>query len=165
MLSQTEKPKPEKDKDQPEQTAQKEHLLRVYKVNRSVADFPKEEDFSTPEAAYAAINRVSAGGEVSDWIRVSDKKLAEQFAGQKNKGEKNVDPEWAKVLLNATIIEVRILNENRAMVIADLPQQFSSKQVINPIDVRHLELEDGRWLNIGNDRFATIEQARAKFSK
>ncbi len=146
------------------ENSKSEHLLRVYKVNRSVADFPQEEDFSTPEAAYAAINRVSANGDASDWIRVSTKKLADKFAGQKNKEEKNVDPEWAKVLLNAAILEVRILNENRAMVIADLPQQ-SSKPVINPIDVRYLELENGRWLNAGNDRFATIEQARAKFNK
>ncbi len=160
----TENLKSEKTDGQPEQIARKEPVLRVYKVNRSVADFPKKEDFSTPEAAYTAINRVSAGGEDSDWIRVSTKKLAEKFAGQKNKGGKNVDSEWAKVLLNATILEVRILNENRAMVIAELPQRLSSKLVSNPIDVRHLEIEDGRWLNIGNDRCATIEQARAKFS-
>jgi hypothetical protein len=30
---------------------------------------------------------------------------------------------------------------------------------------RHLELENGRWLNAGNDRFASIGQARAQFSK
>jgi beta-lactamase regulating signal transducer with metallopeptidase domain/Tfp pilus assembly protein PilF len=156
-----EKAKSEKTKGHPEQTAQEEYLLRIYKVNRSVADFPKEEDFSTPEASYAAINRVSADGEVSDWIRVSTKKLTERL---KNKEEKNVDPEWAKVLLNATVLEVRILNENRAMVMAQLPQRFSSKTITNPIDVRHLELEGSRWLNAGNDRFATIEQARAKFS-
>jgi beta-lactamase regulating signal transducer with metallopeptidase domain/tetratricopeptide (TPR) repeat protein len=159
------KAKSEKTKGQPDQADEKENLLRAYEVNRSVVDFPEQEDFSTPEAAYAAINRVSASGEVTGWSRVSVKRLAEQFAEQKDRSKKKVDPEWAKVLLNATILEVHILSENRAMVIAYLPQQFSSKQIINPIDVRHLELEDGRWLNIGNDRFATIEQARAKFSR
>jgi beta-lactamase regulating signal transducer with metallopeptidase domain len=163
ILSQAEKLKSEKTNGLPEQTARKGHPLRVYKVNRSVADFPEEEDFSTPESAYAAINRVSAGDEISDWIRVSTKKTEERFAGQKNKEEKNTDSEWAKVLLNAAILEVHILDENHAAVIADLPQQFSSKTIINPVDVRQLELEDGRWLNTGNDRFATTEQARAKF--
>jgi len=160
-----EKAKSEKTKGKSDQAAEKENSLRVYEVNRSVADFPKEEDFSTPEAAYAAINRVSASGKNAGWIRVSVKRIAKHFAGQKDKGQRKIDPEWAKVLLNTTILEVRILNENRAMVAAELPQQFSSKPIINPIDVRYLELEDGRWLNTGNDRFAAIEQARAKFSR
>jgi len=159
-----EKAKSEGTKGKSDQAAEKENSLRVYEVNRNVADFPKEDDFSTPEAAYATINRVSASGENAGWIRVSVKRLAKYFANQKDKGKRK-DSEWAKVLLNTTILEVHILSENRAVVVAELPQQFSSKPIVNPIDVRYLELEDGRWLNTGNDRFATIEQVRAKFSR
>jgi len=46
-------------------------LLKVYQVNRKVCDFPEGEDFSTPEAAYATINRLSASGEQPFWRRVS----------------------------------------------------------------------------------------------
>ena len=38
---------------------------KVYEVNRKVCDFPDRNDFSTPEAAYAAINRVIASGDQS----------------------------------------------------------------------------------------------------
>ena len=152
---------------QPEKRVEKEqegNLLRNYEVNRSVADFPEKEDFSTPEAAYATINRIRNRGDNAAWARVSVKRLAERFRRAKQKKSK-VDPEWSTVLSNARILEVRIWNGTRAMVAAELPQEFSSRPIRNPIDVRHLELQDDRWLNTGNDRFDTIEQAQAKFSR
>jgi hypothetical protein len=48
-------------------------------------------------------------------------------------------------------------------VIAELPQALSSKKIVAPLDVRFLEWENGRWLNAGNDRFYTLEEARARF--
>ncbi len=141
------------------------NLLPVYEVNRSVADFPEKEDFSTPEAAYAAINRVSANGEDSAWVRVSVKKLADRLALEKRRGKKKVDPEWARVLLNVRILEVRIWKGKYAMVIAELLQEFSSKKIISPIDLRSLEFENGRWLNAGNARAWTIEEGRAIFTE
>jgi bla regulator protein BlaR1 len=137
--------------------------LRIYEVNRAAAEFSEKEDLSTPEAAYAAINRVSAGGDVSGWQRVSVKEIAENLAKESKNGKMDVEPEWAKVLLNAKILEVRICDGNTAVVMAKLPQEFSSKQINKPIDVRHLKLEDGRWLNTGNDRVWMIEEARAQF--
>ncbi len=134
--------------------------IEIYEVNRSVSEF-EQEDFSTPEAAYASINRVSASGGPEEWQRVSIKKLAERLAGESKKGKTDVDPEWASVLLNARILEVRIWNGTDAVVFAELPQAFSSKPVRSQIDIRHLKLEDGRWLNAGNDRVWTIEEARA----
>ena len=136
--------------------------IKVYQVNRSVPDFPKE-DFSKPESAYAAINRVSAGGDPEEWQWVSIKSLKDRFAAGVTKGKTAADPEWAKVLQNAKIIEVRIWKEKKAIVIAELPQEFSSKPIRSPIDIRWLEFEDGKWLNTGNDRAWTIEDARAKF--
>jgi len=38
-------------------------VLKVYEVNKRVSDFPEEEDFSTQETAYAAINCVLATGD------------------------------------------------------------------------------------------------------
>jgi len=139
--------------------------IRVYQVNSSVSDFPEEEDFSTPESAYAAINRVMAGEDWYAWQRVSVKRLANVLAGDaKQRQGKKVDPEWSNVVLNARILEVRI-KDNHAVVIAKLPQKLSSKPIKEPIDYRHLELEDGKWLNTGENRYDSIEQARAKFDK
>ncbi|MGD0551089.1 MAG: M56 family metallopeptidase [Sedimentisphaerales bacterium] len=136
----------------------------VYFAQRGAdAETEAVEDLSTPEAAYASINRVSAGGDLSGWQRVSVKEIAEKLARGNKNGKMGVEPEWAKVLLNAKILEVRTCENNIAAVMAKLPQEFSSKQINKPIDVRHLKLEDGRWLNAGNDRVGTIEEARAQF--
>ncbi|MGD1042196.1 MAG: M56 family metallopeptidase [Sedimentisphaerales bacterium] len=137
--------------------------LRIYEVNRMVAEFSEKEDLSTPEAAYASINRVSASGDHAGWQRVSVKELAEKLAKESNKDKTDVESEWAEVLLNAKIIEVRICDGNTAVVMAKLPQKFSSKPISKPIDIRHLKLEDGKWLNTGNDRVWTIEESRQLF--
>lgn len=138
--------------------------LRSYQVNRTVAEYPEKEDFSTPETAYAAINRISASGDATGWQQVSVKEIAEKLGRENKNGKMKVEPEWAKVLLNAKILEARICENNVAAVAAKLPQEYSSKPINKPIDIRYLRLEDGKWLNTGNDRVWTIEEARAQFS-
>jgi len=137
--------------------------VQNYKVSQTVAEFPEKEDFSTPEAAYATINRVSASGDAAGWQRVSVKELAEKLASENKNGKMDVEPEWAKILLNAKILEVRICDSNIAVVFAKLPQEFTSEPIRKPIDIRHLKLEDGKWLNTGNDRVWTIEESRQLF--
>jgi hypothetical protein len=143
--------------------AEKADSVRIYQVNRIVAEFPEKEDFSRPESSYAAINRMSAGEDSNGWLRVSIKELADKLAGESEGGKNKVEPEWAKVLLNAKILEVQICDNNIAAVIAELPQEFSTKPIRKPIDVRHLKFENGKWLNSGNDRVWTIEEARKMF--
>jgi hypothetical protein len=142
-------------------SSDKVNSIKVYDVNKNVTEFDQKEDLLTPESAYAAINRVSAAGDANGWERVSIKQLAESFA--KGKEKMKVEPQWAKVLLNAKILEVRICNGNNAIVIAQLLQEFSSEPIRKPIDIRHLKLENGKWLSAGNDRVWTIEEARAQF--
>jgi hypothetical protein len=93
------------------------------------------------------------------------KELAAKLAEENKTGKNKVEPEWAKVLLNAKILEVRICDGNTAVVMAELPQAFSAKPIQKPIDIRHLKLEDGKWLNTSNDRVWTIEEARIQFDK
>jgi hypothetical protein len=66
-------------------------------------------------------------------------------------------------LSDARILQVMVWNNTRAAVIARLPQKLSSQKIVAPIDVRYLELENGRWLNTGNGRFWTLEEAKAQF--
>ncbi|MDD5458602.1 MAG: M56 family metallopeptidase [Phycisphaerae bacterium] len=138
--------------------------VTVYEVNRKVSDFPESEDFSTPESAYAAINRVMAADDYDGWKRVSVKNLAGILSKQQQVREKKVDAEWAKVVLNARILEIMI-KDDEAVVLAELPQELTAKPIRKPIDYRHLNFEDGKWLNTGEDRYDTIEEARAKFSQ
>jgi len=132
-----------------------------YMVNRTVAEFPPAEDFSSPESAYAAINRVMASGSREGWMRVSTKVNAQRIA-QSQRQDQQVSANWAKVVLNARILEVRIQGD-RAMVIAEFGQELSSQKIVSPIDARSLKLEDGKWLNAGEDRFDTVEEAAQKF--
>jgi beta-lactamase regulating signal transducer with metallopeptidase domain len=138
--------------------------IKVYQVNKNVSQFPIAEAFSTPESAYAAINRVSATGDPAGWERVSVKELADKLAAEKKRGKMDVLAEWAKVLRNAEILEVCIWN-NEAVVMAKFLQQYSSQEIRRPIDVRHLRLENGRWLNVGNDRVDTVEEGELTFKR
>ncbi len=133
-----------------------------YPVNRCVADFPPAEDFSTPEAAYATINRM-AWDDPSIWQKVSVAALARRLAQGSNERRTRRDPAWAEVLRNAYIREVIVWNLTRAAVIAELPQGSSGQDIVDPIDVRYLQLENGRWLNTGNGRFASVEKAESQF--
>lgn len=139
-----------------------EGVFRQYGVNRSVADFPAGEDFSTPEAAYATINRMDQGDPAA-WLRVDVARLADRMRRDGSERRRTIDPEWAKAMGNAQIREVLVWNLTKAAVIAELPQELSGKKIVDPFDVRYLELEKGRWLNIGNDRFASVEAAKTKF--
>ena len=136
--------------------------FRVYAVNRSVAEFPSAEDLSTPEAAYATVNRI-ARDDPSAWQKVSIASLAEKLAQESRRRKATADPEWARVLLNARIRDVMIWKDTQAAVIAELPQGLSSKKIGASVDVRYFQREDGRWLNAGNNRYLTVEEAEVEF--
>jgi len=128
-------------------------LLRVYGVNRTVADFPVKEDFSTPEAAYAVINRVIASGDQASWRRISTRRLSRRLSPP-DAERRDVTPKEAQEWLNARIIEVRGFRRIHAAVIAELasdPPRF---------DCRFVDFEDGRWLNNGHGLWDSLEQAR-----
>jgi hypothetical protein len=138
--------------------AQNTELLRVYEVNKPVSEFPEKEDFSTPEAAYAVINRVMAGEWLSGpvWQRISVERLAKRLSKEKKRKVKPED-EW----LNARIVEVRIFKDIHAVVIAEVPRK--GKQPF--FDKRSVELENGKWLNAGHSVYSSIEKARAGFAR
>jgi beta-lactamase regulating signal transducer with metallopeptidase domain len=136
----------------------------LYPVGRSVADFPSGQDLSTPEAAYATINRLLADGDTAGVQRVSLAALGQRIAREARDPKRAVDREWANVLNQARILEVMVWKDTRAAVTAQLPQELSSQKIVAPIDVRYLQWQDGRWLNAGNDRFWTVEEAKAQFS-
>lgn len=136
--------------------------FRVYAINRGVAEYAPGEDLSTPEAAYVTINRM-AWDDPSAWQKVSIASLAERLAQETGQRQTTADPAWARVRLNARIRDVIIWRDTQAAVIAELPQGFSSKQIVASVDVRYFQRENGRWLNAGNSRFVTVEQAEADF--
>jgi hypothetical protein len=129
--------------------------LHVYKVNREVGDFPDKENFSTPEAAYAAINHVLAKGEQGAWRRISVKALADILPPVTAK-QQEVSSEEARMWSNAKIIEVRVFRSRYAVVIAEL----SNEEQLPRFDHRAVHLEDGRWLNAGHSIYDNLDKAR-----
>ena len=132
--------------------------ISVYGVNARVNAFTDEDDFSTPEAAYANIVRALVGGTGNAWRRVSVARLQEQFHAD-DSPLYEISTDEATSFLRALIIEVHVLDGTYAGVIAR--HEKPSGSVV--FDKRSLELEDGRWLNCGHGRFRTLEQARADF--
>jgi len=132
------------------------NLVRVYQVNKKVCDFPEKEDLSTPEAAYATMNRLSASGN-QDWRRVSVKRSAQRLPVKK--GKRKVSKSAAYGWLNANIVEVRIFRGKHAGVIAQAPSAWRKL-----FDYRSFELEDGQWRSAGNSVFGSLDEAREHFA-
>ena len=129
----------------------------VYAVDKAARDFPPGDDFSTPESAWATICRVNGESDsLKAWQRVSVSRLASQFAH----AEMPPGPASHQVVekyLDARILEVRVYNRAKAAVIFQVLE--SGKPLVM---TRALELEKGRWLNVGEDLNGTLEGARQK---
>jgi hypothetical protein len=130
-------------------------LVKIYKVNKVVSDFPEKEDFSTPEAAYAVINRVMASGKQGAWQKISVKSLKNKLPSIDTENIE-VRPEDVKTFLSARIIEVRIFKDCYAVVIAEL--SYNGKP--SRFDHRAVNLEDGKWLNVGQSTYDNLDKAR-----
>ncbi len=127
---------------------------KVYTVNRKVSDFPNQEDMSTPEAAYATLNRLSASGDETFWQRLSVPRKEERMRNESEKGE--VSAEERAKFLGAEILEVHLWDDRSAVVIARMPKDW---------DLRWLSWVDGKWLNDGNDGEPSLELARARIPR
>lgn len=134
--------------------------MKVYEVNKAVSQFPAKEDFSTPESTYAVISRAMAAGDQGVWRRISVKAIADRLSPSDAK-RKDVTPEERDRWLNALVKEVRIFRGKRAGVLAE----FVHPKRGRIIDVRFVDLEDGKWLNNGEDYAADMEEGRWKFGR
>lgn len=132
--------------------------LEVYEVNRGIPEFPDGEDLSTPEAAYATFRRISASGDQAPWRRLSVPRIARRMPRRAEKRE--VSAEAKRMFLSAEILEVRIFRNKYCAVLAEIPRPAK-----NYIDIRFLELTDGRWLNVGNTVKQSLSEARVAFGR
>jgi uncharacterized iron-regulated protein len=144
-----------------EEKATKNHqsVMVVYQVDRKVSDFTLN-DFSTPEAACATINRIGmAGGSGDDWKRISASATAAKISG----GDKRiaVPAETVEMWNNAVIREVRIFKGKIARVFTEINRSGKVS-----FDQRALTLENGRWLNSGHDGAVdSLDEAREIFAR
>lgn len=134
--------------------------MRTYTVGKKIAEFPTNEDLSTPEAAYATLQRAFVAEGDAVWQRLSVRSLAEAMSPAE---KKPLPAEIAECELNAEVIEVCFGNETSATVFARMQLGNDPKNL--GIDLRSFGLEDGHWLNSGEDVAGNLEDARKKFAR
>lgn len=131
--------------------------VRTYRVNRRVSAFPTNEDLSTPEAAYATIERAWMAEGLAAFPRLSVRELAQKMSSPPRKP---VPTKEAAMWLDAEVLEVDIYHATNAVVFARLNMGGKER-----IDLRWLKPEKGQWLNAGNDMVGTLEEARRVFAR
>ena len=132
--------------------------FNIYSVGRKVADFPTNEDLSTPEAAYATVNRLSASGDLGFWKRLSAPAVASQLPAEQ--ATRTPSPSDVTAALNTEIVEVRAHSNRYAGV---LGRVTGNRKTI--IDLRCFERGGDRWLNVGQSLHDNLDAARAKFRR
>ncbi len=128
-----------------------------YRVDKSLAEFPDKNDFSTPETAYAAYERTLCVQNEKDFAKNLYKISVPEI---KRDATKPLEADWAKVLLAAKILSV-CRCDDRAIVVAEL----EGENVRKPFNVRWFRKIDDRWLNAGNDRVDSEDDAKNLFEK
>jgi hypothetical protein len=132
--------------------------LRVCQVQRKVADFPTNEDLSTPEAAYANLNRkvVAQGLDVFSALSTrAVRQSTEQDPQARRFKGKPLPKERAAQYAAAEVLEVWS-SDSHACVIAKLPGPNQTSR----FDARSFDFEDGHWLNSGEGIEDTLQAAQ-----
>ena len=130
--------------------------VRSYDINRRVSDFPTNEDLSTPEAAYATLNRALVAEGDAAFPRLSVPEAAETMPSVPKEA---MPAKEAGKWLDATILEAVVYCKTNAGVFARVRYQGKDH-----IDVRWFTRENGRWLNNWHDSVETLDEACELFS-
>jgi hypothetical protein len=120
-------------------SANSEKAIRLYHVGKKVSDFATKDDFSSPEAAYATINRHLAAG-TGDWKALSSASIRTRLGAGPFKMPKPSAAD-SRLYRTAEILETRIHRGTFAHVVARFPEGA------RPIDTRSFDLEGGRYLS------------------
>jgi beta-lactamase regulating signal transducer with metallopeptidase domain len=136
--------------------------IRFYTVGKRVDEFP-DNNLTTPESLYAAINQVMASKDKLKIAKLQEELNLAKIAIPEREINNivNMPDDFAQVLKTAEIKQVYIFKDSLALVIAF----FDGENVRNPYDVRWCENKDNKWFNIGNDRVNSIDEAVSKLVK
>ncbi len=130
--------------------------IDIRSIHRSVADFPNEINLSSPANSYASYVLNVTCEKNSAQARKNFIALHHDDDIQIGPDDFRYNPKWAAILSRAELLEVITYRDRFAVVIA----LISGQDVQNPCDIRTFEKINGRWLNWGNSRFDSIEEAR-----
>lgn len=126
----------------------------VTKVNKKVKEFPDTLDLSTPIKSCVTLSYVNINGKESLLSKVSTIKYKYSFSDSDNP---KVEESFKAYLLNTSIIESSIYKDSIACVISQQPDSSFS--------IRSFYLEQGNWVNAGENVRKTLTEARESFKE
>ncbi len=120
-------------------------------------------DLSTPESAAANYCRASGNMDAKALATVSVAPVSpEEFEKARQRGGKDLEV-YNQAQLDATVVEVLVYREALARAIVKL--NFPPGVGRHPYSGRSFGLFGGVWKNMGEDRYPSVEAARAAFEK
>ena len=118
-------------------------------INKKVKEFPLQVNLSTPLDSYLSREYAMYSGKNRLWSDISTYAFARYFDPQAPDSEVSKDKQ--EVILNQDIKEIVLFKDSVAAVLA-------YDETIPAYYVSYSRIEEGRWVNTGQNRFNTVEE-------
>jgi hypothetical protein len=125
-------------------------------VNKKIKDFPDKLDLSSPIKSGVSIYYLMINGKNSLWRKVSSERT-KPFLPDTTKTDENMPENIRNNYLNTIITETITYKDSVACVLSKIRDSVYS--------IRYLNLENGKWVNTGEDEEKSIESSHTLFEK
>ena len=142
------------------QNAEKDFKTNV--INKKVNEYPDHFDLSSPVNSFITFKYLKSEGKQGLYRSVNSYKFRHYFP-KENAPDAIVKEETREKLLNTKINEIVIYKDSVAGIITDPPAKSAIKLPMQIIT--YLTLEEGKWLNAGENLGNDIGDARSKFKE
>jgi hypothetical protein len=130
--------------------------FKTIQVNKKVKDFPDKLDLSSPVKSGVSIYYLTLNGKNSLWRKLSSERI-KPFFPDTTGSDTNVPEKVKNRYLNTIIKEAITYKDSVAGVISEVRDSVYS--------IRWLNLENGKWVNSGEDEGVSIETSHQFFEK
>lgn len=130
--------------------------FKIIQIDKKLIDFPDTLDLSSPLKSFITISYIMANGKNHLWRSVSTQKI-KYFLPESTAPDSKLSATERVYFLNSIIKEIIIYKDSVACVIS----QFRETRY----RIRGMNLENGKWVNIGEDVEESLESAKQHFNK
>ena len=141
---------------------QRDYDFKTIEINKIVRECPDKFDLSSPLNSYGYFKYLLSQGKQGLYRSVNSYKIQSYFL-KENAPDAIIKEEKKESILNIKINEIVIYKDSVAGVFTDPPAKSGIPLPMQIIAI--LRLEDGKWLNAGEDLGNDINDARSKFKK
>lgn len=130
--------------------------FRTVPVNKKIKEFPDQFDLSTPLKSCITFNYLLVNGKEC-FLRIASTEKNKYSFPDSNAPDSKVTEEARNKYLNMNIKEVIIYKDSVASVISEFKESRYS--------IRGFNLENGKWVNAGENQRSTMAESRQYFAK